>query len=57
MDLALPAGQDPVVYEPVLGQWFVFGYDEVHAALRGEVLADAQPAAGRLRPSRYSTGR
>jgi cytochrome P450 len=33
MDLALPAGQDPVVYEPVLGQWFVFGYDEVHAAL------------------------
>lgn len=33
MDLALPAGQDPVVYEPVLGQWFVFGHDEVHAAL------------------------
>jgi cytochrome P450 len=33
MDLAPAAGEDPVVYEPVLGQWFVFGYDEVRAAL------------------------
>jgi cytochrome P450 len=33
MELARPVSEDPVVHDPVLGQWFVFGYDEVRAAL------------------------
>jgi cytochrome P450 len=38
MEVSLPAGEDPVVYEPALGQWFVFGYDEVRSALADERL-------------------
>jgi cytochrome P450 len=36
MELARPATEDTVVYDPILGQWFVFGYDEVRAALRDD---------------------
>ena len=43
MELARPAGEDLVVYEPVLGQWFVFGYDEV-----GSTLADGRLTADRM---------
>jgi cytochrome P450 len=33
MEHARPVSEDPVVHDPVLGQWFGFGYDEVRAAL------------------------
>jgi cytochrome P450 len=33
MDIARAADGEPVVHDPDLGQWFVFGYDEVRAAL------------------------
>jgi cytochrome P450 len=33
MEVARAAAHEPVVYDPTLGQWLVFGYDEVRAAL------------------------
>ncbi len=33
MELSRRTRDDPVVFDPSLGQWFVFGYDEVRAAL------------------------
>src|ERR671931_387202 len=33
MHAARAAAHEPVVYDPTLGQWLVFGYDEVRTAL------------------------